>query len=233
MDSVFSKLNAVNVSDKVEKKNNLSYLSWAWAWGEVKKEYPRANYRVYETADGTIYWTDKRTAWVKVGVTIEELEHIEYLPVMDFNNKSITIDKVTSFDVNKTIQRALTKAIARHGLGLYIYAGEDMPEKSEDHGKGEEQKTEKPSAPAKLAAEGPLAYKGPIEAVASGKSKTSGKLYVLLTLGGEKCYKFCEDTEQQDADAKFFRDLMSEKCHIKAKLKQMGEVFSVEAAELA
>jgi hypothetical protein len=65
---------------------------------------------------------------VKTGVTIDGLEHIEYLPVMDFRNASITVDKVTSFDVNKAIQRSLTKAVARHGLGLYIYAGEDLPE---------------------------------------------------------------------------------------------------------
>lgn len=129
--NVFKTLNGVNVSGKTEKKNNLTYLSWAWAWGEVKKAYPLANYKVYETADGVIYWTDKRTCWVKVSVTIEGLEHIEYLPVMDFRNAAIPVDKITSFDVNKTIQRALTKAIARHGLGLYIYAGEDMPE--EEH----------------------------------------------------------------------------------------------------
>ena len=65
---------------------------------------------------------------MKTGVTIEGLEHIEYLPVMDFRNASIPADKVTSFDVNKAIQRSLTKAAARHGLGLYIYAGEDLPE---------------------------------------------------------------------------------------------------------
>ncbi len=64
----------------------------------------------------------------KTGVTINGLEHIEYLPVMDYKNKSIPADKVTSFDVNKAIQRSLTKALARHGLGLYIYAGEDLPE---------------------------------------------------------------------------------------------------------
>lgn len=132
--NTFKTLNSVNVSGKTEKKNGLTYLSWAWAWGEVKKAYPAANYKVYETADGAIYWTDKRTCWVKVSVTIEGLEHTEYLPVMDFRNASITADKITSVDVNKTIQRALTKAIARHGLGLYIYAGEDMPEEDKDHG---------------------------------------------------------------------------------------------------
>ena len=83
---------------------------------------------MYETPDGCIYWTDGRTCWVKTGVTINGLEHIEYLPVMDFRNAAIPLEKVTSTDVNKAIQRSLTKACARHGLGLYIYAGEDLPE---------------------------------------------------------------------------------------------------------
>ena len=66
--------------------------------------------------------------WAKTGVEIAGLEHIEYLPIMDYKNKSISFENVTSFDVNKSIQRSLTKALARHGLGLYLYAGEDLPE---------------------------------------------------------------------------------------------------------
>lgn len=128
MENYFAKLNAINVNGKTEQKNGLTYLSWAWAWGEVKKLHPDATYTIYENADGWIYHTDGKTAWVKTGVTINGIEHIEYLPVMDFRNQSIPVDKVTSFDVNKTIQRSLTKAAARHGLGLYIYAGEDLPE---------------------------------------------------------------------------------------------------------
>ena len=124
----FEVLNAINVSDKTEQKNGLTYLSWAWAWGEVKKLHPNANYKIYETESGCIYWTDGKTAWVKTGVTINDIEHIEYLPVMDYKNKSIPLENITSFDVNKAIQRSLTKAVARHGLGLYIYAGEDLPE---------------------------------------------------------------------------------------------------------
>lgn len=124
----FEQLNSINVSEKTEKKNGLTYLSWAWAWGEVKKLYPDANYKIYETENGCIYWNDGKTAWVKTGVTINGIEHIEYLPVMDYKNKSILIENITSFDVNKAIQRSLTKAVARHGLGLYIYAGEDLPE---------------------------------------------------------------------------------------------------------
>ena len=126
--SVFEVLNAVNCNEHTEKKNGLTYLSWAWAWAEVKKRYPDADYTIYENKDGLLYHTDGRTAWVKTGVTIAGQELIEYLPVMDYNNKSIPLERITSFDVNKAIQRSLTKACARHGLGLYIYAGEDLPE---------------------------------------------------------------------------------------------------------
>lgn len=128
MDNYFAELNAVNVNGKTEKKNGLTYLSWAWAWGEVKKRHPDAFYTIYENDQGWNYHTDGRTCWVKTGVTVSGVEHIEDLPVMDFKNKSIPLDQVTSVDVNKAIQRSLTKAVARHGLGLYIYAGEDLPE---------------------------------------------------------------------------------------------------------
>lgn len=127
MDNYFTELNSINVNEHVEKKNGLSYLSWAWAWGELKKIHPDATYTIHENADGWNYHTDGRTAWVKTGVTVNGIEHIEELPVMDFRNKSIPLEQITSFDVNKAIQRSLTKAVARHGLGLYIYAGEDLP----------------------------------------------------------------------------------------------------------
>lgn len=132
-DNYFLDLYQKNVSEYIEKKNGLSYLPWSYAWAEVKKEHPTAYYTVYENQDGWNYFTDGRTCWVKTGVTIDGLEHIEYLPVMDFKNKSIPLNAVTSFEVNKAIQRSLTKACARHGLGLYVYAGEDLPE--EDDGK--------------------------------------------------------------------------------------------------
>jgi len=125
--NVFSVLNAIDCSEHIEKKNGLSYLSWAWAWQIVKQHFPDASYTIYENKDGLLYHTDGKTAWVKTGVTIGGLEHIEYLPVMDFRNASIPVEKLTSFDVNKAVQRSLTKACARHGLGLYIYAGEDLP----------------------------------------------------------------------------------------------------------
>lgn len=131
-ENYFQKLYDIDVKEKMKKKNGLNYVSWAAAWAEVKKIYPNATYHIYEreTPDGLIinYFTDGKTCWVKTGVTINEIEHIEDLPVMDFKNQSITLDKITSSDVNKAIQRSLTKACARHGFALYIYEGEDIPE---------------------------------------------------------------------------------------------------------
>jgi len=132
MGNYFEELNAVNVNDKTEQKNGLTYLAWAYAWGEVKKRYPEASYVIYENAQGWNYHTDGRTCWVKTGVSIEGIEHIEELPVMNNRNQSIPLESVTSCDVNKAIQRSLTKACARHGLGLYIYAGEDLPENEKE-----------------------------------------------------------------------------------------------------
>lgn len=132
--SPFEILNKIDCNGHTEEKNGLTYLSWAWAWTELKKAFPRSFYTIYENKDGLFYHTDGNTCWVKTGVTLVDdvtatsLEHIEFLPVMDHRNKSIPLDSVTSFDVNKAIQRSLTKAVARHGLGLYIYAGEDLPE---------------------------------------------------------------------------------------------------------
>jgi hypothetical protein len=143
----FTTLNSINVSDHIEKKNGLSYLAWAYAWGELKSVYPKSFYTIYENDKGWNYFTDGRTCWVKTGVTLVDgdfsLEHIEDLPVMDFKNNSISFEKVTSFDVNKAIQRSLTKAAARHGVGLYIYAGEDLPEDEKDKAKDDKAKDEK------------------------------------------------------------------------------------------
>lgn len=178
----FNELNAVDCSGKTEKKNGLTYLSWAWAWAEVKKRFPDANYTIYETPEGINYWTDGRTCWVKTGVTVNGIEHIEYLPVMDFRNASIPLDKVTSFDVNKAIQRSLTKACARHGLGLYIYAGEDLPEEDPEPKAEEKKPAKKATAKAepKKDAYKPLSnetYWKVVQAAAAGKKTKSGKTY--------------------------------------------------------
>ena len=133
--TAFRKLRTIDVNEHTEKKNGLTYLSWAWAWDQINEQFPGTTFTVYEreTEYGPCnYFTDGKTCWVKTGVTVQGLEYIEMLPVMDFKNRSIPLEQVTSMDVNKAIQRSLTKAAARHGLGLYIYAGEDLPEESEE-----------------------------------------------------------------------------------------------------
>jgi hypothetical protein len=116
------------VREKIERKGNLDYLSWANAWHMLKTAYPNAQRKVYEHEHtGFNYFTDGRTAYVKVGIIVNDLEHIDYLPVMDFRNNALPIDKVTATDVNKTIQRSTAKAIAMHGLGLSLWTGEDVP----------------------------------------------------------------------------------------------------------
>jgi hypothetical protein len=129
--SVFETLNSINVSDKIEKKGNLSYLSWAWAWGELNKHYPNSSYEVIKNKEKDLnYHHDGKTAWVETVVTVEGHPLPITLPIMNNRNKSIPLGQITSFDVNSSIMRCLTKNIALHGLGLYIYAGEDLPQDS-------------------------------------------------------------------------------------------------------
>ena len=146
-ENYFKQLYDVDVNNKKKQKSGLNYISWAVAWAEVKKMFPDATYKIYEhiikisevvgektvTRDVERPWFDDgNTGWVKTGVTINGIEHIEDLPILDFKNKSIPATNITSADANKSIQRSLTKACARHGLGLYIYEGEDLPEESKE-----------------------------------------------------------------------------------------------------
>lgn len=131
--SPFEELSSIDVTRFTERKQGgggrqLSYLPWASAWGILCGCYPDSSYMVYESASGLNYFTDGRTAYVKCSVTVCGRELIEYLPVMSTSLRSIPVEQMTSMDVTRSIQRCLTKAIARHGLGLYIYDGEDVPE---------------------------------------------------------------------------------------------------------
>jgi hypothetical protein len=121
-----SELLKINVNDHVEKKGNLSYLSWAWAWAEVLKIDPGAQWTAHEWDNSPIMVLRNGTAMVKVSVEIKGDIKTCILPVMDNRNRAI-VDP-DAFAVNSAIMRCLTKAIAMHGLGLYIYAGEDLPE---------------------------------------------------------------------------------------------------------
>jgi hypothetical protein len=131
--SVFDQLSELNLSSKTEKRGNLTYLSWSHAWGACKKLFPEMSRTVYESDTYMNYFTDGSTAWVKVGVTIQGQEHIDYLPVMDMRNQSVPLANITSMQVNKTIQRSTVKALALHGLALNIYAKEDFPAESDSN----------------------------------------------------------------------------------------------------
>tara|TARA_B110000208_G_C11710559_1_gene409170 strand:- start:354 stop:977 length:624 start_codon:yes stop_codon:yes gene_type:complete len=122
----FKDMVATDVSKHVKKKGNYSYLSWAIAWNYLKQEDENAQRNVYEAPETGLNWfSDGMTGYVKVGIALKGIEHIDYLPIKDFRHKSLTVDKITSMDVNTAIQRATAKAIAMHGLGLSIYANED------------------------------------------------------------------------------------------------------------
>ena len=143
--SVFENLFEVNVNDHIEKKKDLSYLSWPYAWAEVKKRYPKANYKIHQFGEKQLpYVFDEGIGFmVFTSVTIEDITHSMWLPVMDSSNKAmkaegytydtrfkkdISVEPATMFDINKTIMRCLVKNLAMFGLGLYIYSGEDLPE---------------------------------------------------------------------------------------------------------
>lgn len=122
---VWETLSAINVNDKVEKKNGLSYLSWAWAWGVLMVHYPESYYGI----DSVSYNKDG-SAMVSLTLTVKqgdnEFSRKMWLPVMDYRNQPIF--NPNAVDINKTLMRCLTKAISMFGLGFYIYAGEDLPE---------------------------------------------------------------------------------------------------------
>lgn len=118
-----------SVNDHTEKKGNLTYLSWAWAWAEALKADPAATYKVEMFGD-KCFMDINGTAMVFVTVTMFGKPATCQLPVMDYKNKAIL--KPDAFAVNTAIMRCMTKALSLHGLGLYIYAGEDLPEETEE-----------------------------------------------------------------------------------------------------
>ena len=177
--SVFAELFAVNVNEHPETKKSdgteLTYLSWPFAWAEVKKRYPGATYEIIKQENGLPYVYDENTGYmVSTRVTINGVSHEMWLPVMDGSNKAMksapyiykvknknfrfakkcedgvyrdsygkeqpeffekTVNAATMFDVNKTLMRCLVKNLAMFGLGLYIYAGEDLPVTEQSDGK--------------------------------------------------------------------------------------------------
>jgi hypothetical protein len=163
--SVFEVLSAINVNDKVEQKNGLTYLSWAWAWAEVKKNYPSATYKVVkdEATNMPFVYDPSMGYMCSTEVTIKGETLEMWLPVMDGANKAMKLEAyeyttrygkktcqgATMFDINKTIMRCLVKNLAMFGLGHYIYAGEDLPQ--DEKSVAEKLATPKKTAPKKTA----------------------------------------------------------------------------------
>ena len=138
----FTEIYSLNVNDKTEQRSGLTYLSWAWAWAEFKKAFPRASYEVVKNEQGLPYFESDIGAMVYTRVWADNVEHEMWLPVMDGANKAMRkeaytystkngdkrVEAYTMFDINKTIMRCLVKNLAMFGLGLYIYAGDDLPD---------------------------------------------------------------------------------------------------------
>lgn len=137
----FNKVSSIDVSKMTEEKNGLTYLSWAMAWKEFCKVYPNARYEIVKNDNNLPYFKDDEVGYmVYTRVTVDELTHEMWLPVLDFKNKPMM--KPNMFDINKTVMRCLTKNLAMFGLGLHVYTGEDLP--SEDDTPAQPKKKEKP-----------------------------------------------------------------------------------------
>ena len=150
---MFNALSNLDLSDKCEKRDQLTYLSWANAWSEFKSAYPSATYQILKNENGLPYFSDPDLGiMVFTEVTVDDVTHQMWLPVMDSKNKAMklepytysvwnnfkkafeekTVQAASMFDINKTLMRCLVKNLAMFGLGLYIFQGDDLPEKSAD-----------------------------------------------------------------------------------------------------
>ena len=150
---MFNALSNLDLSDKCEKRDQLTYLSWANAWSEFKSAYPSATYQILKNENGLPYFSDPNLGiMVFTEVTVDDVTHQMWLPVMDSKNKAMklepytysvwnnfkkafeekTVQAASMFDINKTLMRCLVKNLAMFGLGLYIFQGDDLPEKSAD-----------------------------------------------------------------------------------------------------
>lgn len=213
---IFDTLYSVNVNERTEKKNGLTYLSWAWAWAEFVKVCPDAKYEI-KMFDGRPYMYDDNLGYmVFTSVTVGDDTKDMWLPVMDGANKAMknhaykyvvrqynkdtrkmeNTEKVcaaaTMFDINKTIMRCLTKNISMFGLGLYIYAGEDLPEEIEEE--KPEAKEEKPKTSLRTLA---IEFRKIVPKEAQDKILAELKLERAEDLGMVNLERYIEHYEKQ------------------------------------
>lgn len=243
--SAWELLSSIDVSDKIEKKSNLSYLSWAWAWGVLKGHFPNASFvKHHSPTTGMPYFVDHNGfAFVRVTVSLGEgLENAtEFLPVLDHRNKAV--QNPDSFSVNNSLQRCLTKAIAYLGLGHYIYAGEDLPQ---DAGSITPQPT--PSVPSNnavgVAGVGSTVVPPSVEAASASKpngvsiSKPDGSSEVADTVGSiASVFTNFIPTCRSEADlARFYKDNSLPLSYVKERSadthKEVLELFSLRKKDL-
>lgn len=197
---MFNALNSLDLSDKCEKRENLTYLSWANAWAEFKSAYPSATYEIQKDTNGLPYFSDPNLGIIVfTEVTVDDITHPMWLPVMDSKNKAMkfqpytyqvwdnykkaytekTVQAASMFDVNKTLMRCLVKNLAMFGLGLYIYSGDDLPEKQQetDQNNNVGQQEAKPVAANPQPAVDPLA---PIKSAINGISDINSLMSLYL-----------------------------------------------------
>ena len=199
--SVFATLSAIDITDKLKKKQNLSYLPWSSAWAIIKNHYPDATYRSLKNEVGWNYFTDGKTCWVEVELTIAGETQTEQLAVMDHRNQAIPADTVTSVAVNKSTKRALVKAAALFGLGLSLWNGEEL---------SDEAKAEKKEKAA-LAAENAKIIELAKQKIDAGVDKDTVYAIVQKYSGGKKNPNAIQSLEDSEACYQEINNLKEEK----------------------
>ncbi len=198
-DNFFAVLSGIDCSKYLQKRNSLDYLPWAVAWRMLKENYPYSYYEVGESKEGLNYYTDGRTAYVKVTLTLcvprndgelMELKNTEMLAVMNYNHKSIPLEEIRSTDVINTIQRCLVKCAARFGLGIAVYGAADF-----DDIPAEEEHVQKPKGPDLVTIRGKL--EKIIRARSASMSNAEKLQFVDGVIGpalnGQRNWKLCDD----------------------------------------
>lgn len=235
--NVFNTLNSINVNEHTETKDTgsakLTYLSWPWAWAEVMKRYPDAEYNIYKDSEHRPYIQDDTLGYmVSTSITINGQTREMWLPVMDNTNKSMKreaytynvwnrsqnkwvekrVEAATMFDINKTIMRCLVKNLAMFGLGLYIYAGEDLPDSVEDV------PAAKPAAPKPAAAAPKPAFKPAAGSLAEQKMEEAiSKVQAMTSADDIHAFYAAAPAAWRQKDTKFYKVCETKLNELKSK----------------
>lgn len=214
---IFDVLSHLNVNEHVEQKTTnkttLSYLSWPWAWGEIRKRYPDIKYEILKNEQGLPYFYDPALGiMVYTQVTVGDETRVMWLPVMDGANNAMKLEPyeiqtrfgpkpvaaATMFDINKTLMRCLVKNLAMFGLGLYIYAGEDLPEVT-DEAREEAERAEKEKAEHLRTVIGDIDEE--VKKLTKSMDADAKKAFasnVIVPIIGQINYKTCKDVNKLD-----------------------------------